>query len=296
MKVRPYFANLEEFKKILIQDPIFPNKTLNEIYMIPQYKLTSDSYQMYEYMNITQYVEEGDYLSKFLELESFTEMKKDRHTGGGNIYPGLSNGTNFYNVTIEINSTLENIFKVLDQDLDGYINFFEYGTFMQIGYTFTHHDEYGKGVNTAGELYEIFRNYADYPSITYKIREKAERFNMLDPNINIDLLSTIQMFRIDDLVKYFLRKTDMYHLYEIDLKKLLMLFNMRYVPETYLNRCLRGIDYEKGVPKYDWECSFLEGMKANLKYYENMNNYKEIKMNNLTTLNTVFYNIDPKYA
>jgi hypothetical protein len=251
---------------------------------------------MYEYMNITQYVDEGDYLSKFLELESLTEMKKERHTGGGNVYPGLSNGTNYYNVTIEIDKTIENIFKVLDQDMDGYISFFEYGTFMQIGYVFTHLDEYGKGVKTAGELYEQLRNYADYPTISYKIREKAERFSMLDPNINMDLLSTVQMFRIDDLVKYFLRKTDIYHLYEIDLKKLLVLFNMRYIPETYLNRCLRGIDNEKSVPKYDWECSFLEGMKANLKYYEMMNNYKEIKMNNLTTLNTVFYNIDPKYA
>jgi hypothetical protein len=264
--------------------------------MIPQYNLSSDSYQMYEYLNISQYIVEGDYLYKFLELEAVTEESKESHTGGGSVYPGISDGINYYNITLNINKTIDNIFNVLDYNLDGYINFYEYCTFMQISYTFMHHDEYGKGVLTAGELFEVFKNYADYPTITFKIREKAERLSMLDANINVDLLSIVQMFRIDDIVKYFLRKTDVYHLYEIDLKKLLTIFNMRYIPDTYLHRCLRGIDPEQSIPKYDWECSFLEGMKANLKYYERLNDYKTVKMNNLTTLNTVFYNVDPNYA
>lgn len=304
-KVRPYYLSFDDFITIL-NNPLFPNKTLAEIYLIPQYNLSAPSYQMYEYFNISQYISEGDYLYKFLEVgakvESQTKEKSKLKKAGSNtnsntdisnqqIDPRLN--TNFF-LNFSLNSTAKAIFQAMDYDQDGWVNFYDLGTLMQLVYTFGKADPYSKGRMTAGSLYDLYKTYADYPAISFRLRERAERFNLFDQNIYVDVMSTYLIMKVDDIVKYFTRKTDTTVVYEVELKRIMSMINMRYVPDTYFHRCLRGVDYSN-KPKYDWECSFVEGMKLNLQYYESMYNYKTVQANNLTMLNTVFYNIDPTY-
>ena len=99
---------------------------------------------------------------------------------------------------------------------------------------------------------------------------------------------------IDSVAGYFYRLGDTQTLNEIEAKKFLTRINMRYIPDAYLNKCLRGID-TNNLPKYEWECCFIQGMNLNLKFYETMDNYLTVKANNLTLSNTVFYNVDPNY-
>lgn len=303
-KVRPYFLNKNDFKKV-VSDTLFPNKTLNEIYMIPQYNLTDSSYEMYQYLNISQYIEESDYLYKnFLELKSEVKSETEKNSNlvekksrsKDKNYPisPIKNKTNSYKINVSLNNTLRNIFRTLDSDIDGYINFYDFGSFMQISHIFSKHDEFNKGKITAGKLYETFKNYADLPMISYKMRQQADKFNLFNKNLYIDLLSAIQILKINDIAKYFMREMDSDNLYEVEIKRILQRINMQYLPDSHINRCLRGLD-EKNVPKYDWECCFVQGMKMNLEYFESLNNYREAKINNITTLNTVFYNVDPNY-
>jgi hypothetical protein len=312
-KVRPYYLSLTDFKKVSM-DMLFPNKTLNEIYFIPQYNITENSYQMYQYLNISQYVGEKDFLYKFLEVESLvsTSSKKNSKLSGKfldrnsmrkkvnraekviPVNPMNSNKNNFFNVSIHINSTFQLIFNSLDTDMDGWINFYDFGSFMQIAWVFSRADEFNKGRLTAGQLAEILKSYSDYPVISHRMRKRSERFNLFDQNVYIDLLSCVQIMKIDDIVKYFTRKVDNSNVYEVELKKILIRVNMNYVPDSNLHRCLRGLDVNN-LPRYEWECAFVEGMNLNLQYFEAMNNYKDAKLNNINSLNTVFYNIDPSY-
>jgi hypothetical protein len=308
-KVRPYYLNINDFKKV-ISDTLFPNKTLNEILMIPQYNLTDSSYQMYQYLNISQYIGESDYFYKnFLEVKTEVKSETEKKSKIGErklnllsstenknypINPLFKNNTNAYRIKVSLNNTLGLIFNTLDSDLDGYISFYDFGVFMQIAHIFSQKDEFNKGKLTAGKLYELIKNYADYPMISFRMRERAEKFNLFDQNLYIDLLSCIQILKIDDIAKYFMRKVDNDNLYEVEIKKILQRVNMQYVPDSHLHRCLRGLD-EKNIPRYDWECSFVQGMNLNLQYFESMNNYKDAQINNIKSLNTVFYNIDPNY-
>jgi hypothetical protein len=44
----------------------------------------------------------------------------------------------------------------------------------------------------------VLKNYADYPSISYRVREKSDRFNLFDQNVYVDFLSAIQIIKIDE--------------------------------------------------------------------------------------------------
>jgi hypothetical protein len=299
-KTRPYFLNINEFTNV-INNPLFPNKTLNEIYFIPAYVLSPVSYNTYQYLNVSQYITEGDYFYKFLEVSSKVKTEKSSKLNSENrrrnypINPLMRDGiSNLFNTTVNISTTIQLIFNTLDYDLDGWINFYDFGTFMQIAIIFSKTDEYNKGRLVAGILNEHLKNYADFPAISYRVREKSEKFSFFDQNAYVDLLSAVQIIKIEEMAKFFIRKTDKATVNEIELKKLLSKVNMKYVPDTYYHRCLRGLD-SMSLPKYDWECCFVQGMTLNLKYYEAMNNYKDAQLNNITLLNTVFYNIDPNY-
>lgn len=285
---RPYHLNYNEFVTILVVDSLFPNKTLQEIFNIPQYDINSQSYNMYESFNLTRFPQEGKFFYKFKQIDDKTNKQVD---------PKKTNSTNSGEI-ININNTASHektfklIFDVLDSNSDGFIDFYEFVSLMQIGIIYNENDKNGRGTISAGALYDILKKYGDLPSISYKLRERADRFNSFDPNIQVDLLSALQILKIDELAQVYSKKLDPTNLNEIELKNILNKVNMKHVPNSSLNKCLRGIDYNNR-PKYDWECTFIQGVTLNLKYFEAVNNYKTVKDNHFTLLNTAFYNIDP---
>lgn len=344
---RQYYLNKSELIQVL-NSPVFPNKTLAEISFIPQFNLTVDSYQMYQYYNISQFNNEANYLYKFLETEVHTELKNknnlrskyhtnsklgkysnnklnsysneknskmenlnNKKNSANNLYPdeielfnnkftndpisqSLSSGMNSLNMTFNQNLTSNRIFDALDGNSVGYISFKDFAVFYHIAYVFTKEDKFSKGKIPAGRLYEIFSTYSEYPVISYHFRERSVRFNSFDVNAYIDLLDAIIIMRIDDMVRYYTRKTDLQTLNEIDVKSLLSKINMKFVSDSILNQCLRGIDYNN-IPKYEWECCFVQGMTLNLNYYDAISNYLTAKNNKIALSSTVFYNVDPNY-
>lgn len=392
-KTRLFSVNRNEFYQIL-KNPLFPNNTLHEIYLIPQYEFNADSYQVYQYYNISRFNSEENYLYKsFLELEvknnakitnsnknrfknnlrvnsenknkeksgfakaekklafgilaelenklsstnankkttfyskekiserkyatAYEKSKSDSFSSMGTSnknewsdfdvelftsklsnrlnLPGFGDGKNAFNITVNLNKTVDKIFNALDIDFDGFADFKDFAYFIHVTYLFSKEDKYNRGKIAAGNLYEIYTNYADYPVIGWKTRESAKRFSFFDTNIFIDALDAYLILNIDSVARYFYRLEDTQTLNEIEAKKFLTRMNMRYIPDAYLNRCLRGID-SYNLPKYEWECCFIQGMNLNLKFYETMDNYMTVKANNLTLSNTVFYNVDPNYG
>jgi len=402
-KSRLFYVNRDEFYDIL-SNPMFPNSTLHEIYLIPQYEFNAESYQVYQYYNISRFNHEENYLYKsFLELELKAESKAknanlnknnlnnvntnnnvkanlrvssaskntntitekklkfsssaqaqtklssstkahskasfysneesaERKFSAGVEYeksesnafntfktksksewpdfdldiftnkvsnglnvPGLiDGGKNAFNITVNFNKTVDKIFNALDIDFDGYSDFKDFVYFIHVTYLYSKVDKYKRGKIAAGNLYEIYTNYADYPVIGWKIRESAKKFSLFDTNIFIDALDAYLILNIEAVARYFYRLGDTQTLNEIEAKKFLTRMNMRYIPDPYLNKCLRGID-NNNLPKYEWECCFVQGMNLNLKFYETMDNYMTVKANNLKLSNTVFYNVDPDY-
>jgi len=394
-KKRPFFVDRKEFYSIF-KNPLFPNQTLTEIYLIPQYEFTAASYQMYQYYNISRYdTEENFFYKSFLELSSNNKMKslikekiknsvnsknnlknekikiksesmkkaysefstigkKVEH--GTNLHfgekiqaetfsrnqnlkknlerkyqiesesennfseessnknrwsdfdlelfsskvsnnlnlPEFKKGKNAFNITIDLNKTVDKIFNALDIDFDGYADFKEFAFFIHITHLFSRHDKYHRGKIAAGNLFDIYTNYADFPVIGWKIRENAKKFSFFDMNMFIDALDAYLILNIDSVAKYFYRLSDTQTLNEIEARKFLTRMNMKFIPEPHLNKCLRGVD-SNNLPKYEWECCFIQGMTLNLKFYETMDNYLTVKLNNMTLSNTVFYNIDPRF-
>jgi len=123
------------------------------------------------------------------------------------------------------------------------------------------------------------------------MRERAKRFSLFESNIFIDPLDAYLILNIDSIAKYFYRLDDYTTLNEIEVKKFLTRANMRYLPDEYLKKCIRGND-RNNLPKFEWECCFNQGMSLNLKFYETMENYLKVKQNNITLSNTNFYDIN----
>jgi len=293
-KKKKFSMTIDEFT-MSFRHYLFPSKILNLALQVPQYKITLDSYGMYQGMNITKFAYENDYLGKFLELET----NVDKILKYSDIFGPVEKEVNKAGYRTNINSTALKysaglIFNSSDVNFDGSINFYDYGLFLQIGYIFSKIDEYNKGTLTASKLYDILTSYSEFPSISDNLRKKAQRFFEYNRNINIDLVSAIQILRIEDLVNFFRSSTDNSNLNEIDLKRILLKLNMNFLPNDNLRECLRGVDF-RNLPLFDWECSFNKGMKKNLEYFESMNNYQIMKQNNFKLTATAFYNVDPKY-
>jgi len=199
--------------------------------------------------------------------------------------------TKNHNLTFSLINTSALFFEILDHDNDKYLDFYEFGTFIQVSYLFTKFDPYYKGRLLAGDLYEKFTQYSDLPVLNYLVRERAKRFNLIPQDIYLDLSTTLLVMRIDDIISTFVRRTDKTTLYEVEIKNILSFTNMRFIPDNTLNKCLRGTD-QNNVPLYDWECSFIESLILNLKYYEYSYAYLTTNNLNLTLSNTVFVNPD----
>ena len=321
-KAKSYYLNSAEFLNTT-NHYLFPNKTLQVLKKIPQNYLSANSYNMYTYLNISNFHSESDhFLRSFLETdEKIMYVNKNRFGGANNaninskdfrflsknaaeLVKSTNNNEkdnilniigNNQNLIYSSGNTTNNLFNMLDADLDGYLNFYDFGNFMQISYLFSKFDVYNKGRLVAGELFDKYTQWADFPTVSYHLREKAKRFNMIPQDLYMDVSMTIIMMRIDDIVATVARKGDKTTLFEYELKSIFNFINMKFVPETALNKCLRGTD-PNNIPLYDWECAFIQGLIKTLTYYESSYAYLTTKSRNLTLANTVFVNADPTIA
>lgn len=271
---------------------------------------------MYTYMNISKFHNENDFLLKFLEKESTnSNIKKNLKTASNvNKAKSLSSVnseslktikikskknnllTPFFNLasnsTFNLNITANKIFNLIDVNSDDLIDWYDYGNFFQISYLFSKFDPYRKGKIVAGDLYEKFSVWSDFPRVSAELRRRANRFNLLNADSYLDLFTTLIVLRIEDIVSIYTRKTDVSTLYEVELKRIFNKCNLRYINDGLLDKCLRGLD-KLNIPKYDWECAFIVGLQENINYLESAASYNTAKANNITLVNTVFYNIDP---
>lgn len=277
--------NFTEFKYVFDYN-IFPSSILSEIQKIPQNNITTQSYNMFIYLNHPQYNQEADHFLKFIE--------KKKSEGQNSIEASITAKTADL-PPFNLDTTAKWLFNIIDNDGNGLINFYDWGSFMQIGYIFQKADPYNKGKVVAGNLYDKFSSYSDFPTISSEIRERGKRFNLLPQDTYVDFMRALTVLKIDDIINANTRRVDPSTLNEIDMKYVLNACNLGTVNDILINKCLRGVDVNN-VPKYDWECSFIEATKGVLSYLESSAAYNFQKSNNITLANTVFVNVDPQLS
>ena len=299
-KTKQYFMDQDEFQ-VAINDFLFPNQIKFEMNKMPTNNITTASYQMFTYLNISNFNNEQDFLLKFIqtkEKKSFATNKKEgansavRESEAFTSHnrkqilelPNLSN-FNYTNLGVRL-------FELIDSNSDNSLSFMDFGNFIQVLYLFGRFDSDCKGKLPAGILFDNFRKYSDFPRVTNVVRSRADRFNLLPQDLYVDAFTALTILRIDEIVPLYTRRVDKSTLYEIELKRIFVKMNLRFVPDDLLNHCVRGTD-NKHIPKYDWECSFLRGIVSNLNYFESASFYVTSNKRNLNLYNTVFNNIDP---
>jgi hypothetical protein len=282
---RRWYQTLPEFQSS-ISNYLFPVEAYREFKRIAQNNLTNDAYQMYAYHNISQWKDEENHFLKFTQKNEKVVKEKSENKMEARLLPA--------NFTFNADQTAQWLFNALDYDMDGYINFYDFGSFVQVAYLFAKFDPYNKGKMLAGDIYDKIGTYSDYPTVSFHIRERAKRFNMLNQDLYVDLLRALMMFRIDDIMDANVRRSDKTTLYEVELKHIFSYINMSGVPDGKLNICLRGAD-DNGVPRYDWECAFMNSMTATLNYLETSVFHATTIGANLALTNTGIWNVDPQF-
>lgn len=133
--------NLEEFKTT-ITNYLFPTEAFQEFTRIPQNNLTAEGYKMYTYLNISSWKDEENHFLKFTQKSE--KVSKERSSAR------VESGLLPSNFTFDQEKTATFIFQILDNDIDGSINFYDFGTFVQVAYIFAKLDPYKKGKVLAG--------------------------------------------------------------------------------------------------------------------------------------------------
>lgn len=292
---RRWHLNEPEFTNTLANF-LFPNKMSYALSQIPMNNFTNMTYQMYTYLNISQFHDEHDFLIKFAQKkEEVKEKKSNLKTYFRTMHRNA--GKQIYNlattVPYSLNFTAKKLFNLIDVNSDNLIDWYDYGQFFQVANLFTKFDPYQRGKIAAGFVYENYTSYSEFPRVSSALRHRANRFNLLNQDVYLDVFSVLTILRIDDLVVLYTRKLDPSTLYEVELKRIFSKCNLRYLPEAHMNKCLRGFDH-LNVPKYDWECAFMQGFQDNTNYLESASSFNTMASNNLTMLNTVFNNVDPQ--
>lgn len=256
---------------------------------------------MYTYQQIQNFNNEGDFLLKFVEknAEKESNLKKSKFLTRtrarssdapvipiGDIYSLASN------VSFFLNFTAHKLFEVIDVNSDKFIDWYDYGFFYQTLFLFTKFDPFQRGKITAGDLYEKFADYSDFPKVSAIIKERAKRFNLINQDTYLDYFNVLVVLRIDDIVNLYLRKSDRSTLYEVELLRVFSKVGLSNVGQGELNNCLRGMD-SQNIPKYDWECAFMNAIQSNINYIESASSYLTAQNHNITLSNTAFYNVDP---
>jgi len=196
-----------------------------------------------------------------------------------------------FNITV----TGDNIFTLLDNNGDGYVDFLDFGHMMQLVYIFSKADIYNRGKLPVGHIAQLFKSYSDYPRVSFINQERARRLDMISQDLYLDVFELLILFKIDDIVDYYVRVSDKTTVYEVELKNILRKCGLRHLPDQHINNCQRGND-RLGIPKYDWECAVVEGVALMSKYYEAAEQFRLARKNKLHLLNTIFVNVDPQIA
>jgi len=295
---RPYYVNQTEFLNILA-NPLFPNKTLSQIYKLPSFSMTNESFKMFASMNVSVEFAESDFLLKFLELKS-KKLSGKKLNERSRLSLNSKIEAHFKNLEEVLNMTSFNItkvgrmlFRLLDINDDGYVTFDDFGHMMQIIYIFNKEDIYCKGYLSVGKLSEHFRYYSNYPRISHENSLRILRIDSMNQDLNLNVFQLIVVLSIDDIAEFYIRVSDKSTVYEVDLKKLLIKIGLRNMPDLYLTNCLRGND-NNGIPKYDWECAINSGLTLMSQYYDAAYFYLASKHNKFTLGQTVIHNIDPQ--
>ena len=180
-------------------------------------------------------------------------------------------------------------FTLLDSDDDGYLNFEDFGHFMQLSYLFMKLDIEQRGLLSVEKINVMMITYNNYPKISYINADRAKRLRLLNKDLLLNIYEYLIVFRIDNLVKYFIRQ-DGNTLLEVEIKSLLKVCGLGAIPEIYLTKCLKESD--KSVPRYYWECAVMNGLSLMSQYYEAAESYFLAKANKIKLVNTAFNNID----
>jgi hypothetical protein len=211
--------NLSDYSLIL-----FSLKILNEIKNIPQNVITDDSYQMQQYMNITNFSNEDMHLMKFLQKNGEKEKNEVKNQETAKVI----------NSVFSLPNTAQRLFKVLDNDNDGKLNFYDFGNFLQISYVYGQGDTNNQYRIIGTYLYNLFNQHFDYPLIYFESKNKAKRFKMISDTY-VDLLDAILIERIEDAVKVFVRRQDPSLFQEVELKDIFGNVGLQFVPDALLN-------------------------------------------------------------
>lgn len=282
---RNYHLNYDEFVQVLSKT-VFSGNMMQEIQMTPMTNHTESSLNMYQYMNVRNFHDEGDFLVKLEKssknLKSKTRLRSRTHQS---IFPLASN------VTFSLPFVAKRYFDILDANSDGFADFYEFGFFYQVLYSFAKIDSFKRGKVVAGELYEKLHYHSDFPRVSSILKLRANRFSLFNEDDYLDFFTTHLVLKIDDIIELYTRKTDKSTVYEVELKRVFLKVNLRYLNESLLNRCLRGMD-KNNVPKYDWECSFILAIQQTISYNEGASSFNTVKNYNLNLTNTLFYNLD----
>jgi hypothetical protein len=211
--------NLSDYTLIL-----FSLKILNESKNIPQNVITADSYQMQQYMNITNFSSEDMHLMKFLQKngEKGKNEVKNQETA------------KVINPVFSLPNTAQRLFKVLNNDNHGKLNFYDFGNFLQISYVYGQGDTNNQYRIIVAYLYNLFNQHFDYPLIYFESKNKAKRFKMISDTY-VDLLDAILIERIEDAVKVFVRRQDPSLFQEVELKDIFGNVGLQFVPDALLN-------------------------------------------------------------
>lgn len=270
-----------------IGDINFPTKIKSSIDKIPYTQPTQNSYQMYQYLNISEFNGEENFFVKFTETNSKKIQLRNSKSRQGILEAPTPLG--YVKDPVKVATR---IFNLLDINSDGFLESYDYGIFIQMGLIFGKCDVNNKGYILAGDAFDQFNNWSDYPRMSTKTKDFTKRLSQINQDKYINFYNILTLVRIDDIVSLYSRRSDPTTLNEIELKRVFMKCNLLNVSDSHLTKCLRGLDSKK-VPKYDWECAFMTGLEENIDYEETAMFYNTMKNNNLNLTKTVFYNIDP---
>ena len=246
--------SLKEFNDIT-NFYLFPAYIINYLRQVPQANYTADSFNLRAHIVQSMYSED-DNLAKFLEVGSSSERY---------------NVTTYYQPLV-----LKLVFSLLDSNEDGFLSFFDFGTFIQTFYLYNLVDERHADRVLVGNLYTKMTEHSDVPAVSEEFRDRAKRFSMIDQDLYIDPYYSLAIIRMDDYVRHYLRKSDPTTVKEIEVNYLLEKINLKNFPIVYLSKCSRGKD-DDGIPKFDWECSITKAITKTLTYLEHTRDLNDIK-------------------
>jgi len=259
--------NIAEFIKAN-NHALFPAGMKGSIKLIPQNVLSSASYNMFEDLNKNMKPEDNHFMKSFLQSN---EQKKKENEQWSLEQARGKNAKLAYNEK----NTLTNIFNILDSEMIGKINFYDFGAFIQMLHIFTKNDpNNAKGRLVAGLLEKEITGYKGYPIMSKTLLARSKRLKLINTDLYMDFASLLFMMRIEDIVPSHVRRMDKTQMTEIELKNILSHVNRKFIPDSHIKHCLRSSpDADKSIPVYDWECAFTNTESSTLKFYENSFDY-----------------------